>query len=436
MSVRLPAPPPSRRRKSQPSSLLRTTLLAAILILAGVSAALAASAALSRSNIADASPAGSLSTPEHLRASAWWPTKPAEPSRYVGTATCAECHAGIVRSQSKSQMFRTFGPAVNSSVLAREKLAPYTNGDYTYRAALSNNHTAAVVDVNDSHGKLHHVELKWFLGSGDVGQSFLWQDGAGFDETRFNYFRSLNAIGSTPGRLSAPPTSFKMAVGRPIEPFEVRSCLSCHTTQYPAAGPITDAHLVGGVQCEACHGPGAAHVAAARQHAGDADVSYPAAPPWDPEIFNIARLTPVNAVDGCGACHSTPTDVRLLGAAGVETVRFPAYRLEKSVCWGQNGDARLICSSCHDPHAPLEKEPSAYDHVCQSCHTGAPPATLTTVAANSAVDNTSGRLARLCPVAKTRCVSCHMPKYPIPEMHARFTDHRIQINQTPAKWIP
>jgi formate-dependent nitrite reductase cytochrome c552 subunit len=30
-------------------------------------------------------------------------------------------------------------------------------------------------------------------------------------------------------------------------------------------------------------------------------------------------------------------------------------------------------------------------------------------------------------VATTKCVTCHMPKYDVPEMHYSFTDHLIRI---------
>jgi hypothetical protein len=31
------------------------------------------------------------------------------------------------------------------------------------------------------------------------------------------------------------------------------------------------------------------------------------------------------------------------------------------------------------------------------------------------------------PVLDRNCVSCHMPKYAVPEMHFRFTDHLIRV---------
>jgi hypothetical protein len=67
--------------------------------------------------------------------------------------------------------------------------------------------------------------------------------------------------------------------------------------------------------------------------------------------------------------------------------------------------------SCHDPHAPLVREVSFYDSRCLACHerpSGSPTA------------------VKVCSVATARCVSCHMPKYEVAEMHYSFTDHLIR----------
>ncbi len=197
-----------------------------------------------------------------------------------------------------------------------------------------------------------------------------------------------------------------MALGRQVAPFEARSCFSCHTTAMTSATPLNVASLVPGVTCEACHGPGAAHVAAMQtKHTGG-----------DLHIFNPGTLSPAQSVDFCGACHSSPWDVRLMGAVGLQTVRFPAYRLEKSRCWGAAGDERVTCISCHDPHQPLVREASAYDSACLACH-------QTSVHAKADADYPGAA----CPVAKKNCTSCHMPKYELPEMHYKFTDHMIRI---------
>jgi hypothetical protein len=66
----------------------------------------------------------------------------------------------------------------------------------------------------------------------------------------------------------------------------------------------------------------------------------------------------------------------------------------------------------------LVREASFYDQKCLSCHTAK--------ADGSAAHLRSANVP-VCPKATKDCVSCHMPKYNLPEMHSQFTDHFIRI---------
>ena len=97
--------------------MLRVVAALSLLVAAAFWVALAAASS-------DSTSAVSVPTPERVRAAAWWPTKPADPGLYAGTAICAQCHASIVRSQRRSQMFRTFGPAAQFRKLLGHALDP------------------------------------------------------------------------------------------------------------------------------------------------------------------------------------------------------------------------------------------------------------------------------------------------------------------------
>jgi hypothetical protein len=68
---------------------------------------------------------------------------------------------------------------------------------------------------------------------------------------------------------------------------------------------------------------------------------------------------------------------------------------------------------------------------CFGCHTTAPTTEGKFDPANAipGVQATSERTGRPCPVGNSRCASCHMPKYDVPDMHHKFTDHKIQLPQ-------
>jgi hypothetical protein len=134
-------------------------------------------------------------------------------------------------------------------------------------------------------------------------------------------------------------------------------------------------------------------------------------------IINPMRLSPEDSVDFCGACHRTWADVamEMPASIGATSLRFQPYRLEKSRCWGENGDPRITCIACHDPHQPLVRELSAYDSKCLACHSRQ----------GESQRHTGVNLT--CTVGTHDCASCHMPKYEVPEIHAKFTDHYIRV---------
>lgn len=350
----------------------------------------------------DISPAST--TREHLKQAVWWPTRQiADQSQFAGSSACADCHDDIVRTQIGTQMARTLMPAARSTLLAAHTGTIFKFGSWRYE--IEREKSSFTLRVTDGAHE-RSEPLEWAFGSGEIAQSYLWRIKDQLIESRFNYFAALHGFDRTPGRLRGAPITLDMAQGRKIAEFEARSCYACHTTALTTAEPLSAARFKPGITCEACHGPGRAHVDAMSGISSDDDL----------HIVNPATLTPAAAVDFCGACHATPRDVELMGVVGPVTVRFPAYRLEKSRCWGQAGDARLTCFACHNPHQPLQRDAAAYDSACLRCHANAPAGSTP-----SSADQAG------CPVAQSRCTSCHMPKINVQEMHYRFTDHDIRV---------
>ena len=275
-----------------------------------------------------------------------------------------------------------------------------------YRYTIHTNPGVSRYTVTDGQHSLS-FDLRWAFGTARVGQSYLFKNNDQFYEARVTYFDTLKGLSFTPDRDLISPKDVAEAMYRPVAAREIQRCFGCHTTASNIGGQFEEAHLIPGVTCEACHGPGARHVTA---------MNSPSIIPnaRNVAIFNSAHLAPVETVEFCGACHGSWWDVKLSGVSGVSTTRSAPYRLVTSKCWGK-GDARLECTSCHDPHVPLETKASAYDHACLNCHVRA-----------QGVKGAS-HPGRACPVAAENCTSCHMPKVYVPEMHSTFTDHRIRI---------
>jgi hypothetical protein len=256
---------------------------------------------------------------------------------------------------------------------------------------------------------LNHAtaSLNWVFGLGVTGQSYLFDFESGIYESRFSYFDGIEGFDFTPGRPHLESGTVKAALGRPLAEAEARGCFGCHSTGVSQGKHIDPKDLIPGVTCEACHGPGINHVVAMKSGLESATGL----------IFNPVNLRPGERNDFCGSCHRAFWDVELAGTRGVATALFQPYRMERSKCWSTTkGDQRLTCTACHDPHAPRSHEASYYDSRCLACHAKAGEAKAAT-----------GQIGKACPTGAKNCVTCHMPKYELPEMHYRFTDHKIRV---------
>jgi Cytochrome c554 and c-prime len=374
------------------------------------------------SSVAKAGPAKSAqeskevptATDIRLTEPGWWPTKGSVDRReYVGAAECERCHSQISANQKSTLMAHALAVASPQSFpeLSHGPLR-FRIGAYDYE--LSQTASGGRYSVNDGSQSVS-VPIGWIVGHGELGRTYIFQQNGSFFESRVSYYSKFGALDFTTGNPRSVPGRLQTALGRQLFPHEIASCLGCHSTAATTSNHFDASQLVPGVNCEACHGPGAEHVAAMNLQQGEQSATL---------IMNPARLTPVASVDYCGACHRTSVDVSLMGVSGILTLRFPAYRLERSRCWG-SGDARLTCIACHDPHQPLQRDLASYDKNCLACHSVARNA----VRGQEHPAAAHGGHSRICPVASKACVTCHMPQYTIPDMHATFTDHKIAIHR-------
>ena len=335
----------------------------------------------------------------------WWPTKGTAPrDQYVGSETCGRCHQHIVETQNNTPMARAVKPATADAFANIPQVMHFRIGSYDY----SFSRTATGAEYSASNGQQSaSAAVSWVFGDRQFGDTFLYQQNGIYFESRVSYYKALNGLDLTTGRTRFQPNRIETALGRRMSPDEPPLCFGCHSTASSTDGQFRPERLIPGVSCEACHGPGAQHVA--QMSLGhDANSST--------LIFNPARLSPIDSLDFCGACHRTSADVRLNDITGIFSIRFPASRLEQSRCWG-NGDVRLTCIACHDSHKPRVQDAAFYDKVCVSCHTPA-----------SGAPKDRAHAISICKVSNHNCVSCHMPKYTIPSMHTDFTDHKIAVH--------
>jgi predicted CXXCH cytochrome family protein len=193
------------------------------------------------------------------------------------------------------------------------------------------------------------------------------------------------------------------------------TCVNCHATNLaknfdPATKTYATTWTEMGIGCEACHGPGAAHVATISEWEQNPS-ARPADPtPADLQIFSPSRATPRQVFDTCGYCHGNKNNVFFGFKPGN---RYEDYALPFLISqpipdndpqgdfWPDGRPSRFnrpqaltltgcfqkgqaTCTSCHRMHgsrnshslkvqveAPEGGLTTESDQLCMQCHGGA-----------------------------------------------------------------
>ena len=305
---------------------------------------------------------------------------------FAGSAACAQCHREIYTMQRMTPMARTLSRAEGNATLGEHPELAFHQREYKFRISTANG--KSIYSVSNGKEKIS-APLVGAFGLGHVGQSYLYERDGAWYEARSTYFPTLNNLDFTPTRALDSPRDVAEALARPLGAEEMRRCFQCHATAVTTQSILEQTQFTNGVSCEACHGPGAKHVATKRaEKLQQGEVCGAGGGEF---IFDVRKLSPGDSVDFRGSCHATWWDTQLSGIKGVPSVRSQAYRLQNSKCWGA-GDARIICIACHDPHQQLEKRSEMYDAKCIACHVNGKSETVT-----------AALPGRACPVATSKC---------------------------------
>lgn len=231
--------------------------------------------------------------------------------------------------------------------------------------------------------------LEWAFGNGKYGVTYVGRYDNRWFEHRFTSFTDTRKPDYTPGHTRSPALTVRDTLGLFQSPADATRCFNCHAANVKP-GPDLSA-MVPGVTCERCHGSGDAHAAA----------------PTAKNVLNPGRFPAKQVVQICGECHRTP-GTNFSSEPELDdpmSVRFQPVGLMASACFQKSG--KLSCLTCHDPHATVSRDVSAYDAKCSGCH-------------SVPADKSKAPCPRT-----PNCASCHMPRSN-PAPHLTFTDHRIR----------
>lgn len=199
-------------------------------------------------------------------------------------------------------------------------------------------------------------------------------------------------------------------------------CASCHSTDLRKAyDPETDSYettwSVIDVGCQACHGPGARHVAWAKEDERAQDASY--------GLVVVQPAASARAeIEGCAPCHARRAEIagddphrdRLLDdylpATLDEGLYFADGQIRDEVyVYGSFLQSRMYaagvrCTDCHEPHGlGLRRNGNA---LCTSCHAPEPERSLPGL--SGALYDAPAHHHHPQDSAGARCVACHMPE--------------------------
>ncbi|PYV33094.1 MAG: hypothetical protein DMG22_11245 [Acidobacteria bacterium] len=332
----------------------------------------------------------------------WRPNQsPLHLTDYVGRKVCAQCHPSEATTQPATPMAHAAEAVGDCAILRKHPHFNFRLGPFRYEIDCRGNR--CIYSVSDGKRTLS-TPILWAFGQGKAGQTYVLKWEESYYQSYVSFFNDTKTLDITLGFPKTTPPTLEAALGLPLSAEEAPNCFGCHTTAGVNRGRVVTDHLIPGVSCEACHGPGARHSAAMKS--GHLRKTY---------IFSPAELKPDELADFCGACHRTSVQVQVMDIRGVANVRFQPYRLEKARCWNPD-DSRISCLACHNPHEQLNEDPAFYDSKCLACRR-----------IKGSVSSSTDHFGPACPVGFRNCVNCHMPKYALPGGHFKFTDHWIRV---------
>ena len=330
----------------------------------------------------------------------WNPRRVPVDTAFVGDQACGECHKKQIASHGQSGMAIAMEPVAGSKVLSENPKLSMRVGPYNYE--ITRNGKQSSYSVTDGNETIS-FPIIYAFGQGRMGQTYMLERDGRFYESLVSFYDEPKALDFTIGAPRSVPKSLNDAVGRLLSANEVANCFSCHATGAVMGGSqLRLDKFAHGIRCEACHGPGAQHIAATK--AGET----PAKSIYNPGLLSGDELSQ----QFCASCHRGADEFSLLRSMEINNVRFQPYRIFHSKCYSD--DRKISCIACHNPHESLREDAAYYDKRCLECHS------LRDKAAKAGA-------GKSCPVADQDCTSCHMPKIEVKAAHFKFTDHYIRV---------
>lgn len=343
--------------------------------------------------------------------------------KYIGMAECATCHVDKYLTFQHTGKGRSFHAPDTSKIIEKFNIKPvfdtYSNLYYLpyWKGTDMCIHEFRLHGKDTVHSRIEKVD--YVIGSGNQTRSYIRNVNGYLYEMPITWYVSKGIWDLSPGYEKGLNSRFNRPVGD--------QCMNCHNSNVQFEKHAINRFIsVGeGIECEKCHGPGEAHMAAV---INENEVKG--------TIVNPATLATELRFDICRQCHLEGVVVEKEGKdlyayrPGMKLSDFydvfipaeqnetefgfasHAERLQMSACFkGMNGE--MACTNCHDPHQAIHTNTREYfNGKCLSCHSV----------------NVCGEDHQVMAEANNDCVKCHMKKGGTEDIpHVSSTDHLIRV---------
>jgi hypothetical protein len=338
---------------------------------------------------------------------------------YLGAEACRECHAEKVAGFVETGHYRSTELAGEDSIDARfgGEASTVRSKEPTLRYVLEKQgggffQTAV---VRTPRGEVRHSErFDVVIGSGIKGETYAYYRGNQLFQLPLAYVSELDDWTGNPGLAEGMAHYW-----RRVKP----TCMFCHATCFDDKAPLAEhgkpEHIIVGISCERCHGPGREHAEHHRAHPDETAARH---------IVNPGGLSQLRQLDICGQCHAGSAtvvdpafrpgdDLADFVLEGIENVRGEEAgqdsgapqgfhglnqfaQLKNSPCFQNSPE--MTCTTCHNPHVSEVGKIEQFSKRCQECHE----------AEACHLHLTLGQRI------ESNCIDCHMPSK---------TDHSLEM---------